>query len=211
MLVNNIPISEAQVREALVAQLTETAPVGAVLRQEAVVLSTRIDVLRVGELLEGFEIKSDFDTVTRLPRQAEVYSQVLDEVTLVTGAELEADAVHLVPRWWGVVRATVRRDGSGRVCLKTLRPARRNPAQLPTALASMLWRNEAADALQSVAGLPAPKSWTADRLRQRLAGAVPCDVLRRLVSNRLLDEARLERWHEEAIARARPKKMVCCP
>ena len=41
----------------------------------SVVLSTRIDVLRVGEMLEGFEIKSDFDTLIRLSQQAEVYSQ----------------------------------------------------------------------------------------------------------------------------------------
>jgi hypothetical protein len=203
MLVNNISARESRIREGLVAHLNETRSAGAVVRQEVPILCTRIDVLRIGRLLEGFEIKSDFDTLSRLPGQVDTYGKVMDEVTLVTGAELEGDAVHIVPKWWGVVRAVGRADGS--VYLKTIRPPRRNPGQSANALAGMLWRTEAADALRSIANVSAPKRDTAGQLRARLVDAVPQEVIHRLVLSRLADESRLDKW-QAARATVAPRR-----
>jgi len=55
--------------------------------------------------LHGYEIKSDADTLKRLPAQAEVYSAVFDLVTIVVG-EHHLDTVRaIVPEWWGIVKA----------------------------------------------------------------------------------------------------------
>lgn len=43
----------------------------------------RIDVALINGRLEGFEIKSDSDSLSRLPRQAFAYGQVFDRLTMV--------------------------------------------------------------------------------------------------------------------------------
>ncbi len=45
----------------------------------------RVDIAVVNSYLHGYEIKSDADTLERLPSQISVYSAVLDRVTLVVG------------------------------------------------------------------------------------------------------------------------------
>ena len=45
----------------------------------------RVDVAVVNGYLHGFEIKSDSDTLDRLPSQVTIYNAVLDRATLVVG------------------------------------------------------------------------------------------------------------------------------
>ena len=60
----------------------------------------RIDVALVNGELAGYEIKSDEDTLIRLAGQAEVYSRVLDRVTLVTTEHHLDHALDVIPYWW---------------------------------------------------------------------------------------------------------------
>src|SRR3712207_967810 len=63
---------------------------------------TRVDLAVVNGHLTAYEIKSDRDTLARLAGQMRVYNRVFDRLTLVFGWRLAAQALRLVPSWWGV-------------------------------------------------------------------------------------------------------------
>src|SRR5687768_3916541 len=105
--------------------------------------TVRIDVAVINGELQGYELKSERDTLVRLPRQAEFYNAVFDRVTIVLADRHAAKALPIIPEWWGVKCATV--DESAGVELRPLREAVRNPAVDPLQLARLLWRDEALD------------------------------------------------------------------
>lgn len=100
----------------------------------------RVDVAAINGALHGWEIKSAFDTLARLEGQAEVYSQVLDYVTLVVDQKHLGLAVGLVPPWWGVLEVFV--DPVSGPGVRPVRPATLNPAVVPEKLVRLLWRDE---------------------------------------------------------------------
>lgn len=86
----------------------------------------RIDqVLITRRQIQGFEIKSDVDSLRRLPVQVQAYSPVLERATLVTTTRHVDAARALIPRWWGILMASRGNDGSVRIA--PLRPAGANP------------------------------------------------------------------------------------
>lgn len=99
----------------------------------------RIDVAVVNGALHGYEIKSDRDTLGRLPAQAAAYGRVFDTVTLVVGTSHLEAALHAVPGWWRVLAASAE---GGAPALRPVREGGRNPALDPIALAQLLWRDE---------------------------------------------------------------------
>lgn len=62
----------------------------------------RIDIAVINGLFHGYEIKSDMDTLQRLPRQAEYYSNVFDEMILVTTPKYIEQVQKMIPSWWGI-------------------------------------------------------------------------------------------------------------
>jgi hypothetical protein len=46
---------------------------------------SRIDIAVINGLMHGYEIKSDKDTLQRLPEQMNMYNSVFNKVTLVVG------------------------------------------------------------------------------------------------------------------------------
>lgn len=62
----------------------------------------RIDIAVINGLFHGYEIKSDMDTLQRLPRQAEFYGRVFDEMVLVTTPKYIEQVQNIVPSWWGI-------------------------------------------------------------------------------------------------------------
>src|ERR1700733_1041930 len=61
--------------------------------------SGRVDIAVVNGRLAGFEIKSDFDSLSRLPRQVRAFSAVFDEMCVVTTPRHSADAKKIIPSW----------------------------------------------------------------------------------------------------------------
>ena len=51
----------------------------------------------------GFEIKSDVDSLQRLPGQIAAFASVFDRVSLVTTDRHLADVKKVIPSWWGIV------------------------------------------------------------------------------------------------------------
>ena len=101
---------------------------------------TRADVAVVNGSLSAFEIKSDRDTLTRLPRQVEVYQRVFDVVTVIVGGRYVERIVDIVPNDWGVIQAVPAEES---VKLKPFREPKKNDAVDPFSLAQLLWRDEA--------------------------------------------------------------------
>lgn len=105
----------------------------------------RVDIVVVNGLIHGFEIKSDQDTLKRLPSQVEIYSRTLDCVTLVVGNRHLDQALKVIPKWWGVF---VAKEKSSRIRLKMRRKGKSNPCLDPFAVVQLLWRDEAFEALK---------------------------------------------------------------
>src|SRR6266852_372243 len=99
--------------------------------------SVRIDIAVINGELSGFELKSDRDTLERLPFQAELYSQVFDRVELVVGKRHAEKAQAQVPQWWAVTVATTK---AGKIELEAMREGRVNPAPDPYLIAQLLWK-----------------------------------------------------------------------
>src|SRR6266852_8949937 len=99
--------------------------------------SVRIDIAVINGELCGIELKSDRDTLERLPFQAEIYSQVFDRVELVVGKRHAEKAQAQVPQWWAVTVATTK---AGKIELEAMREGRVNPAPDPYLIAQLLWK-----------------------------------------------------------------------
>src|SRR5689334_21519972 len=68
--------------------------------------SVRIDLAVINGELSGYELKSDRDTLERLPLQSRLYSRVFDKVTLVASGRHLDKAAGRIPDWWGIIEAT---------------------------------------------------------------------------------------------------------
>jgi hypothetical protein len=170
---------DVDVRAALHSQLSESiGPHGddtLVVDELGLCGTARVDVAVVNGSLSGFELKSDVDTLRRLPAQVETYGTVLDHVTLVVTERHLEPASALVPDWWGVLVAKVE---NGQVALTATRPPGANPAVDPAALAQLLWRDEALSVLTHRgldAGVRSKPRWA---LWERLAQSLELDELR---------------------------------
>jgi hypothetical protein len=141
--------------------------------------SCRVDVAVVNGLLHGYEIKSDADTLSRLPSQVVSYSAVLDKATLVVAASHLERALPLIPEWWGV--RVVTKGIRGAILIEPMRPARMNDGIDASALALLLWRDELVAALASLdiqkSKLRAPRA----QLAETLADMLPLKHLRPMV------------------------------
>src|SRR5580704_6657611 len=67
--------------------------------------SARVDMAVVNGIIHGFELKSDLDTLRRLPEQMEAYNSVFDQITLVVGKQHVQEAINAAPEWWGITIA----------------------------------------------------------------------------------------------------------
>lgn len=160
-------ISEQALRDALKRELGRVMGPRDVLLEELNVElgSVRADVVVAGNLLEAFEIKSDFDTLDRLARQMHAYHRVFDRVTLATTRTFMPIAEQLLPVWWGLLLAeTVDND----LRLVTLRAPTPNPRQEAQEVARLLWREEA----MAVAKAIAP-----EKVRPRSTREELCDLV----------------------------------
>lgn len=105
----------------------------------------RVDLAVVNGSVHGYEIKSEEDTLARLPGQVEVYNRSLDRVTIVAASAhiKKIENEKMVPPWWGIWAAV---DSDG-IQLEKVREAGENPHIDAFALAQLLWRDEALQAL----------------------------------------------------------------
>jgi hypothetical protein len=145
--------------------------------------SVRVDLAVINGEFHGFELKSERDTLERLPNQASLYSEVFDRVTLVLADRHAEKAMAKIPDWWGVFTAYWAKTDD--LQLKILRRPGFNPAVKPVQVARILWRGEALALLEKYDAVKGFRSKPADILAHRIAAVLSLDVLRNEVRSAL--------------------------
>jgi len=138
--------------------------------------SVRVDVAVINGELHGIELKSERDTLERLPNQASLYSEVFDRVTLVVASRHFGKARAIVPEWWGLTEASRRSDG--RTELREVRPSTSNPSPQALQIARLLWKSEVLSLLEQNGLLRGYRSKPIEVLAQRLSTSLPLKTLR---------------------------------
>jgi hypothetical protein len=136
--------------------------------------TARADVAVINGFLHAYEIKSDSDSLDRLPSQIDAYQGVFEYVTLICGRRLLGRARTAIPKWWGLQRAEFRDGG---VLIHELRTAKPNPNQNPFAVARMLWKTEALAVLRRFGHRGVTSRCTADEVWNTVAAHVPITEL----------------------------------
>lgn len=145
--------------------------------------SARIDLVVVNSVLHGFELKSDCDTLERLPDQSRIYSSVFDRITLIVGYRHAYEALEIIPNWWGVKLAHVGQRGA--IHFSDARSSRKNPSIDPGAVARLLWREEALDLLDQIDEADGFRSKPSASICERLVEVACLDHLQSKVRQRL--------------------------
>lgn len=146
--------------------------------------AARIDLVAVNGYLHGYELKSDADSLYRLPGQIRLYNLVFDKLTLVVGYKNAFEAIKIIPDWWGIKLAHF--DNTRNILLSSARTARKNPLQDIHSVALLLWREEALELLRTQSSQIVCHSYSKLELARVIGEAIDFDTLRTFVIQCLL-------------------------
>jgi hypothetical protein len=148
---------------------------------------SRADMLVVKhDHMDGYEIKSDTDTLIRLPRQVVDYGRICRHCTLVVAPSHLQAALGIVPDYWGIIQAVPHDDGH--TSLESLRPCGVSTDLDAYWMLTMIWRDEALRILESlgmdkgVRSKPRTMMW--ERLASRLSLQQVEDTVATTIRNR---------------------------
>ena len=188
-------LTEKEIRAAVLQELLSGPKNGQVLIEELGIGSARVDVAVASSQLLGYEIKSDFDTLSRLARQMHAYHEVFDALTIVTTRAYASQVEALLPPWWGIWVAD-RQDAT--VTIHQLRPAVSHGRQSPASLAAMLWREDAFEFAVEVLGPVVRARATRGDLQAIIAEHIPLEAIRSRVLKSLLSRKDLQARSQRA-------------
>lgn len=154
----------------------------------------RIDIAVVNGIIHGYEIKSDKDTLERLPRQMIEYNTVFDKLTLIVGKRYLYNAINILPDWWGIKVAKI--DSKNKVVLHNIREAEKNPEQNGISIAKLLWREEALRILEEQNKARGFRSKPRDIIYKRLVSVLDTETLKERVKYALLFSRK--NWRSDA-------------
>ena len=137
--------------------------------------TARVDIAVVNGIMHGYEIKSDQDTLQRLPEQMDVFNSVFDKMTLVVGKNHLYQAINMVPEWWGIIVAKINENGS--VIFNVIRGEEFNKNQDSVSIARLLWREEALKILEKNNEANGFYSKPRDLIYEKLAGVLDQKIL----------------------------------
>jgi hypothetical protein len=101
--------------------------------------SARVDIAVVNGEIGGFEIKSDVDSLSRLPNQAIAFNAIFDRMSVVTTVRHLNQIRKIIPTWWGIIAVENKNDT---IEFDQRRQATANTTQDPEALLHILTRSE---------------------------------------------------------------------
>jgi len=146
--------------------------------------TARIDLAVVNGVMHGYEIKSDRDTLDRLPEQMKEYNAVFDKVTLVVGKRHLYHAINVIPEWWGILLA--KKAGGRTVVFQEIRANGRNQHQEGISIARLLWRAEALRILEEKNSARGFRSKTRNVIYEKLVDILDQETLKQRVRDTLL-------------------------
>lgn len=145
--------------------------------------TSRIDLAIINGTLHGYEIKSDLDTLRRLPSQIQAYNLIFDYITLVVGYRHAYNAMQMIPKWWGIQIAE--NTHSQKTKIYSLRKANKNPATDIHSIVKLLWREEAINILDKISSADGVRSKPRKFVYEKLINAAGKNVVVYLVREQL--------------------------
>ncbi|UHG92552.1 sce7726 family protein [Spirosoma oryzicola] len=109
---------------------------------------SRIDIALINGSISGYEIKSERDTLVRLPSQLDSYAKVFDYLTLVASHRHLKKVEDLLPDWCGLI--AVEPSPHQSVKFNLVRESRRNTKIEPYSIAQFLWKDEILQILNTI-------------------------------------------------------------
>lgn len=109
----------------------------------------RIDIAVINGSLHGYEIKSEKDTLNRLPGQLVLYLKIFDYLTVVCSESHLKDVLEQLPGWCGIIVAYNKKSFDG-FKLKSYRPAQKNTSIDKYSTAQLLWKDEVITCLNNI-------------------------------------------------------------
>lgn len=123
-------LDDKQIRRVLLRELSKDEELE--IYQEFVLPSSkaRADIVTVGEIFTGYEIKSDKDSLQRLSTQIPEYDVYLEKNYIVVGEKYSSKIKDYIPEHWGiiVVSGSEAEDlENNQLKIKMIRKAKKNP------------------------------------------------------------------------------------
>ena len=87
----------------------------------------------------GYEIKSDVDSLKRLPMQIMIYNYIFDKITIVVGKSKLLKAINTIPDYWGIILA---KEGNSDINLIQIRFPELNKNINKNWLSKKLWKSD---------------------------------------------------------------------
>jgi len=97
------------------------------------------DIAVINGSLQGYEIKSDQDTLNRLPNQIESYNKVFDFINIVVSKKFSTKIEHHIPEWWGILKVE---EIDEHIFINEYRKPTLNSSICPYSLLQLLWKEE---------------------------------------------------------------------
>ncbi|MBK8088087.1 MAG: sce7726 family protein [Chitinophagaceae bacterium] len=101
----------------------------------------RADIAVLNGKLVGYEIKTENDTLTRLPAQVTAYNEVFDKAYIIISKNHLEKALETIPEWWGIYMIKVNSDSQ--YFFSCVRNAKINRQIKSFSLSQLLWKAEA--------------------------------------------------------------------
>lgn len=174
------------VRKKLIQTLLESTDTTGVIEElEVAGGRVRADIVKVANNeIHAYEIKSDLDTLARLPRQARFYNQIFSTVTLVVGTEHVIEALYEIPDWWGVIVAEIYED---ELSLNEIRQAKPNISTNHDLIYNLMRKHELVQLLNLHTGRSSFHGMSKPRLVDEARRVLSIDIFTTQLSRVLLN------------------------
>lgn len=174
-------MTDPQMRELLYPWWRQAHPESLLVSEYGGLGEAIADVAAFGARFHAYEIKSDHDSLRRLPGQLSAYALLFHHVTVITGARYADKVAALAPEWVGLMLV----DAQGQV--STLRAAGDNPVAPFTARALWIEESRALCRAHGLRGYSRLTSWTLPEfLHERLPAAIIDDWVLQCIRHRYL-------------------------
>lgn len=138
-----------------------------------------IDIAVINGSLHGYEIKSEYDTLHRLPTQFAAYKKTFDFLTIITAEKHLSSLIKLVPKWCGIIIIGYNNAFS------YYRNPTKNEETEKYSLAQLLWKDEAITILEELNIRKGLKGKSKPALWNLLSHLLEKDILAEKVRSKL--------------------------
>lgn len=105
----------------------------------------RADIAVINGHMDGYEIKSDVDSLSRLKNQIISYNAIFDHSSVIVTKRHIYEVAQMIPVWWGII--SVFESGTNIPKFKLFKTPQQNLNVDDSLVVQLLWRQEAQEVL----------------------------------------------------------------